>query len=123
MKYDTNRTELLERTEHAGEPELPVLTPRADIEETADGYLLSAAIPGVSREDVQLQVHGEMLELSARVNTGGSTAANAPRIYKRKFKLGRDIDPERVSARLTEGLLTVTLEKAAKALPRRIEIQ
>lgn len=116
-----NKAEVIEREDQT--LALPALTPGVDIEETTDSYLLKAAVPGVKKEDVKLQVLDNILELDAAVTASGMTAVTEPRRYSRSFKLGKDINGAAVSATLANGILTVKLEKAPQAQPRRIEIR
>lgn len=122
MKFGKKNTQVIERNNGSVNEPLHTVTPRVDIEETDTCYYLRAALPGVRREDVELQVERDRLDLNAVARTGGETAVMESRRYSRRFKLGKDINGDAVSADLEHGILTVRLEKAAQAQPRRIEI-
>lgn len=122
MKLNKKNTQVIERDEAIRDEELATVTPRVDIEEGDKQYILRAALPGVRKEDVELQVHRDLLDLNAVVRQSGETAVTSPRRYSRRFKLGKDINGDAVSANLEQGMLTVLLEKAVQAQPRRIEI-
>lgn len=89
------------------------LTPAVDIYETEEGLTLLADLPGVTRERLRLDIDGGTLTVEGEGATAG---------YRRHFALPDGLDLERVGAVLRDGVLTVTLPKAAAARPRRIEV-
>jgi HSP20 family protein len=100
--------------------------PSADISETDDAYLIEVDLPGVNRADIDVQVDGGDL-----VVTGEVKGKVRERLLRRTRRTGRfelratlpaDIDPERVEARLSDGVLRVTVPKAAAGGPRHIQI-
>jgi HSP20 family protein len=103
-------------------------TPPVDLYETVDRYVLTAELPGLAREDLeirfldgQLQVQGQRpsprvpCEQYHRVERG-----HGP--FLRRFALPAAVDPDRISADLKDGVLTITIPKAPGALPRRIDV-
>jgi HSP20 family molecular chaperone IbpA len=105
-----------------------LFTPPIDIYETVEGLVLIADLPGVSLESLELQVQDNRLTLLGRVPSAVPPEANL--IHKeyeegdflRSFILSEEVDHERINARLNNGILEVILPKAAKAPPRRIEV-
>ncbi len=101
--------------------------PPVDIYETPEGLVLSADLPGVSKENLEVRVDDDVLTIQAKAD---HTAAGEV-IYReyelsgffRQFELGEDIDRDKVRADLKHGVLTLQLPKAAKALPRQIEVK
>lgn len=100
--------------------------PRADIIETDDAYLVKIDLPGVRRDqlDVQVQdrdvvVTGEIVE---REQGRWFRRARPVGHFEYRSQLPGDISPEKISAELADGVLTVTVPKAETARPRRIEI-
>ena len=89
---------------------------------------LSASIlPGVTRDDAQIEVSDGALHITARVNGNGASGAyrlreRTPATYYRRFQLGDTIDAARVEAALKDGVLTVTLPKSERLRPRQIAI-
>ena len=85
-------------------------------------------MPGVAQDGVDVRIHGDLLTLSGRsaVSEPDRLAPlwreYAPRDYVRTFRLGQDIDPERVSASIKDGVLRVELQKRAGSQPRRIQV-
>lgn len=104
--------------------------PAINIIEGADAYTVSAELPGVKSKDLDLNVTANQLTLAGERRIS-EEAADA-RYHRREREAGRfsravalpdDIDAENIKARLTDGVLTVTIPKAEKAKPRQISIQ
>lgn len=103
--------------------------PLVDIVETGQAYEVRAELPGIFREDVQLSVENNVLTLSGeRKFEKDVNKENFHRIeraygtFSRSFTLASRVDAERVGAKYENGLLTVSIPKAAEARPRKIEI-
>jgi HSP20 family molecular chaperone IbpA len=121
--------ETVPRTVPAGSdtPRL-LFNPPIDIYETAEGLVLYADLPGVTADDLELQVQDNRLTLYGRVQR--REREDAVPLYQeyqvgdflRSFILSDEVDHERIHARLTNGVLRVELPKAPRAKPRRIEI-
>ena len=98
-----------------------------NIAESEEAYELVAEIPGASRETVTIQLENDELTIEARADlpAGGKTVLSefGPTLYARTFSVGRQIDRERIEARVENGILNLKLGKARDAKPRRIEIQ
>ena len=113
--------------EHMAEP--VVFTPPIDIFETADGLVLQADLPGVAQESLELQIQNNKLSLFGKVSS--SIPADARLIHQeyhighflRSFILSDEVDHERISAKLNQGVLEVVLPRLPKPEPRRIQIQ
>lgn len=105
-----------------------VFTPPIDIYETPEGLVLEADLPGVTSETLELQVQDNKLTLFGRVVRQAPENAVVRHEeygvgdYLRSFILSDEVDYDRISAKLQNGVLRVVLPKAAKAQPRRIEI-
>ena len=104
------------------------VTPPVDIEETDDAYVVDIDLPNVRPEDVDIEMRGEELRVSGRVQqrerTGVVRRQNRPTgEFEYLVDLPSDIDPGRVDATYQMGVLTVTVGKAQNAQPRRIEIR
>jgi HSP20 family protein len=105
--------------------------PAVDIHEYADRFELYVDVPGVEPNSVELTLEAGVLTLSgARVqkNSKGDAEPQSRRIersqgqFYRRFVLPDTVDSEKVNASGKDGVLTVTIPKQAKALPRRIQI-
>lgn len=110
-------------------PKRWVRTPPIDIFETEDGLILRADLPGVSSENLDLQVQDNRLTLLGRVESAIPDKANLLHQeyqegdFLRSFILSDDVDHDRISAKLTNGVLEVNLPKVPRAQPRKISIQ
>lgn len=113
------------KTENS-EPRL-LFNPPIDIYETNDGLVLYADLPGVNAEGLDLQIQDNRLALFGRVKTPSNTTGVVHEEYKigdflRSFILSDDVDHERITARLNNGVLRVELPRASRTEPRRIEV-
>lgn len=105
-----------------------VFTPPIDIHETDDGLILRADLPGVSLETLELQVQNNRLTLFGRVPQVAPEGARLVHQeyhegdYLRSFILSDNVDHDRISAKLTNGVLEVFLPHTPKAQPRKIQV-
>jgi HSP20 family protein len=102
--------------------------PAVDIEELEDTYVVEAEVPGVKREDVNIEVSGNELTISGETKERereGVTRRRMRRVGKFEFRvmLPSEVNPEGVEAKLNDGVLTVRIPKAAGAKRRRIEVK
>jgi HSP20 family protein len=104
------------------------LTPAVDIFETEQGLCLIADMPGVEKEGISVRVDNGILTLEGRP----AASENMPHAlleefqlmpYYRQFQLGEAFDTEKISATLTQGVLTVSIPKPEKTQPRQIEVR
>jgi HSP20 family protein len=92
--------------------------PVVDCYETDEKYAITAELPGVSREDIDLQVRGRKIILSGeRKLSQGIPKENYHRVelasgkFQRTLEFSSEIDETRVDAQLTDGVLRITLPK------------
>jgi HSP20 family molecular chaperone IbpA len=120
-----------ELTQSANQPsrQEPALLPPVDVIEDATGITLYADLPGVPKDKLNLRVEGDSLLIEAEIVLAvpqGMQASHAEvqrMQYRRAFTLSRELDPDKVSAELSHGVLRLRIPKAAHAQPRRIEVQ
>lgn len=107
--------------------------PAVDIHEYPDCFELYVDVPGVDPDKVDLTLEGGVLTLSGqREEAGKKVKRDAEQQYQRiergqghfyrRFVLPDSVDSEKVNASGKHGVLTVTIPKQAKAVPRRIQI-
>lgn len=102
--------------------------PRYRVEENADGYVITAFVPGASASDVETLVDGETLIVNARRNWRAPdnwTPVHreiARADHRLVLPLDRRVNRDGIKAQLTQGVLTLTLPKAEELKPRKIEI-
>jgi len=106
--------------------------PAVDINEYTNRFELYVDVPGVDPSSVELTLEDGVLTLSgersAKGSANGEDAPQYSRIersqgqFYRRFVLPDTVDSEKVNATGKDGVLTVTIPKQAKAMPRRIQI-
>jgi HSP20 family protein len=102
-------------------------TPLANILETKDAYVLEAEIPGVAKDGLEVTVeNGQLTIVGRRANhaTNGNTLYRESRAndYRRVFEVDSSIDTGRITAKVDQGVLTLTLPKAEAVKPRKITV-
>jgi HSP20 family protein len=104
-------------------------TPPIDIHEGADGLTLEADLPGSTENNLFIQLEDNVLSLHARVESpapeGARLLHEEYRVgdYCRSFILSDEVDRDRITAELKNGVLRLFLPKADRARTRRIEIR
>jgi HSP20 family protein len=103
-------------------------SPPVDIEEQDGAYVVEADLPGVKREDVNIELVGNELTISGEIKERereGIFRRRTRRVgrFEYRVKLPDQTDPERVEAKLNEGVLTVRVPKSERAQRRRIEVK
>ncbi len=113
----------------AGEPtrENVSFMPDVDIVEDNESITLYADMPGVTKDNLSIDVQDSVLTLTATVNPLPEHHRLVYREYdvggfSRRFTLGERIDQSKITAKLENGVLTLNLPKAEEAKPRKIEI-
>ncbi len=105
-----------------------VFTPLADVEETDDAYLVEIELPGVDKDDVDIEIAGRRLTVDGERKEKERVGI----LRRRERVVGRfhyevtlpgDIEEDSVEAHLEEGVLTVRVAKPASERPRRIEVR
>jgi HSP20 family protein len=104
------------------------LIPVADITSSGDAYILQVEMPGVDKSGLELTVqNGELVIVGHRrwIDSIGERVYREIRTndYRRVYELDPSIDTARISARIDQGLLTVTLPKAESVKPRKIAVE
>lgn len=109
--------------------EEPALLPPVDVIEDSTGITLYADLPGVPKDRLHVRVEGETLQIDAELVLAvpeGMEASHAEvqrTRFRRAFTLSRELDPDKVSAEFSQGVLRLRIPKAEHAQPRRIEVQ
>ena len=107
----------------------PALLPPVDVVEDATGITLYADLPGVQKDKLSLRVEADQLSIEGDVvltvpkEMEASHAEVTLSRYRRTFTLSKELDPEKVSAELSQGVLRVRIPKAEHAQPRKINVQ
>ena len=103
-------------------------SPLVDIEEVDDAYLVEAELPGVKRQDVEIELVGNELTITGELEERERKGI----VRRRTRRTGRfdyrvtlpdHVDAEKIEANLAEGVLTVRVPKSERAQRRRIEVK
>ena len=101
-----------------------------DLAERDDRYVISAELPGVKSEDLNVAVENDVLTISAEKHD--EFEGNEDGVYRRErsfgrlsrsFKLGEQVNAEKIDAEYKDGVLTLNLPKAEKAKPREVKVK
>jgi HSP20 family protein len=128
MPWDTRTWQ--DRLERLSSHSADAWAPAIDVYETAKAYVVTAEVPGVSREQIDLAFDESRLTLRGqRIDRRAADAVvhyhQVERSYgtfARTFEFADAIDASRATADLADGILTITLPKTAPPPPRRIEV-
>ena len=105
--------------------------PPIDVYETSDTFVVTAEVPGLRRQDVELAVEDSRLTIHGKreARPGAGDAVHYHQVerghgtFRRVFEFTTKIDGDRVAADLTDGVLTVTVPKIPPPPPRKIEVR
>ena len=96
-----------------------------NIYEQEDAYVLSALVPGLNAEDLNIQVLDDILRIEGeyKAEENSYLVRELPAgSFSRTLRLPSPIEADKVEARIDDGILTLTLPKAESARPKRINI-
>ncbi len=119
---------LQERISRMSGMDVPGWMPPVDFFETPDRYVVTAEMPGLARDDVQIQVQDGKLYLRGQRPPGGPTCGQYHRVerghgqFSRTFALPQAIVVDGIRADLKDGILTISIPKAEPA-DRRIVVK
>jgi HSP20 family protein len=118
LAFDSTRGEALPRM-------------KVDVAEKNGAYLVSAELPGVKKEDIQISIDGDQVTVAAEVKREKAASQDervlhTERVYgkvSRSFSLPQEIDESKAEAKFRDGVLELTLPKKAAAQRKQIAIQ
>jgi HSP20 family molecular chaperone IbpA len=85
-----------------------------DVTRTDTGYEVEVPVPGFKPEDVEVTYQDDVLAVNAKADR---------RSFTRSFTVPDDVDPEKIEARVVNGMLVLTLARRPEAQPRRIAVK
>jgi HSP20 family protein len=101
--------------------------PLADVSENDNAYLVHVELPGVRKDQIDVQMQDRELVISGEIKEteNGRRHRSTRRTGRFEYRtyLPGDVKADRVSAQLADGVLTVTVPKSEAAKPRRIEVK
>lgn len=112
-----------------GTTKVSLFVPVADIYETAKEIKVFADLPGVPEKSLEIRVEKNILTIAGMMDT--DEIEGLSRVFteygngrfERQFILTTEVDTNKIEATLTDGVLSLVLPKAEKALPRRITVK
>ena len=104
--------------------------PALDIVDKDEAVVVTAELPGINAEDVQLTVQGNVLtisgekkESSEKKDKGYYYAERRYGSFRRNIPLSGEVDPDKIEAACREGVLTITLPKVEQAKAKTIKVK
>ena len=102
--------------------------PPVDIEEQDDAYVIEAEVPGVTKDDVNIELVSNELTITGEIKERereGILRKRTRRVgrFEYRVRLPEQVDPDNVEAKLTDGVLSVRVPKQEQAERRRIQVQ
>ena len=114
------------------ETDTPALKMRVDVSEKDNAYEVKADIPGVKKEDINVRIDGNVVQIDAEVNREKESKDKSGKVLRserywgnisRTFSLAQDVDDTKVVAKYTDGVLTLELPKKASPESKKIAVQ
>ena len=104
------------------------VVPRTNLYDNGDNLELIAEVPGLSKDDLNIRIQGNYLEVNGARKSDEPDGYKSHRVergrssFTRSFTLPSEVDVEKVTASLDNGILTLNLPKAEAAKPKQITI-
>jgi HSP20 family protein len=102
-------------------------SPLAEVSETDDAFLVHVELPGIRKDQVDVQLVDRELVISGDIkeSENGRRRRSSRRTGRFEYRtyLPGDVEADQVSAQLADGVLTVTVPKSEATKPRRIEVK
>jgi HSP20 family protein len=108
------------------------LVPSMDVTETDENIEITAELPGLERKDVEISIDDDVLTIrgekkveseQADKNKNYQVAERMYGVFYRVIQLPAGIDPSKVQATMTNGVLKITIPKPARSEPKKIEVK
>lgn len=116
----------------AFEADAQPLKMRIDVSEKDGAYLVKADIPGVKKEDINVRIDGNVVQIDAEVKREKETKGDGDKVLRserywgnisRTFSLAQDVDDAKVQAKYADGVLSLELPKKASSASRKVTVQ
>ncbi len=104
------------------------VAPAASVIESGDGYTLQVEMPGVNKEGLEISVENNELTITGHRSLPSIDGTilhreSRPENFRRSFELDPSINTGKISAKIDQGVVTLTLPKAEHVKPRKITVQ
>ena len=100
-------------------------TLRVDVREEDDNFVLTTAVPGLSADDLNIQILENVIRIEGEYQTsdGEHLLRELPEgKFIRTLRLPSEVDPDKVEAKIKNGILSLSLPKVESARPKQIKI-
>jgi HSP20 family protein len=87
------------------------------IREEDKSYLIEIPVPGYKNDDIDVELDGSTLVIEGKGNDSHWTGD-----FTKRFRIPNEVNSDKIKAVITEGVLTISLDKKKESLPRRIKI-
>jgi HSP20 family protein len=105
-------------------------SPAVDVAENDNSYAISVELPGAKREDVTVEVHGDVIEVRGEKRSEREEKDERRHViersygsFSRSFSLPANADAERIAASFKDGVLTIDVPKAQESKPKQVDIK
>lgn len=105
---------------------------RLDVSEKKDAYVVKADLPGVKKDDINVRIDGNIVQIDAEVKQEKETKGDGDKVLRseryygsvsRTFSLSQDVDDARAVAKYADGVLTLELPKKATTASKKVTVQ
>ncbi len=105
---------------------------RIDVSEKDNNYVVKADIPGVKKDDINVRIDGNVIQIDAEVKEEKETRGDGNKLLRseryygnisRTFSLAQDVDDGKAEAKYADGVLTLQLPKKASTASRKLAVQ
>ena len=103
---------------------------KVNVVENEDNYTLTAEVPGLTEKDIEIEIKDGLITLKGHSEESQEKEEEhyrmkefSRRSFERSFRVGEGIDPDKISAQLTHGVLTVVLPRREEAKPKTVKVE
>ncbi|SFC25789.1 heat shock protein Hsp20 [Polaromonas sp. OV174] len=105
---------------------------RLDVSEKDNAYQVKADLPGVKKEDINVRIDGNVVQIDAEIKQEKETKGDGGKVLRseryygsvsRNFSLSQDVDDSKAQARYADGVLTLDLPKKATSASKKVTVQ
>jgi len=105
---------------------------RLDVSEKKDAYVVKADLPGVKKDDINVRIDGNIVQIDAEVKQEKETKGDGDKVLRseryygsvsRTFSLSQDVDDAKAVAKYADGVLTLELPKKATTESKKVTVQ
>jgi HSP20 family protein len=102
---------------------------KVNVVENKDNYILTAEVPGLTEKDIDIEIKDGLITLKGHTEESQEKEEDHYRMkefshrnFERSFRIGEGIDPDKVSAQLNHGVLTMVLPRREEAKPKTVKV-